>query len=531
MPGVTPLFDDPSASIKVRPRRVVKDWARRAPYAFVVLLLAVLTLVLWNVGWSFDRVNMAMLYLLPVLYSAVQFGRGPAYLAAGLGVLLFDFFFVPPLLSFSVSDFRYLISFAVFLLVAGLTATQASRLRQQLRQAEEREARTASLYAISQHMVAERDVQRIGKVSVDQLAATLKTSAALFLPDAAGQLQVAEQTPERWIADRDVTLAQMVYKGDKIAGKGTDAFAQTDNVYLPLLTKTFTHGVLCVKMEETAGHLRTDQLEFLKAVAGLTAVSITRAKLEEEAKVAQLSAESERLRTALLDSLSHELRTPLASITGSVTGLLEHMELLDVADRTDLLQTIRDGARRMDRLIANLLGMVRLESGMIQLRRRLCDLSDIIGVCVRPFVETQSTHALVVHVPDDLPPIEVDDVLIEQVLVNVISNAFKYAEKGTDIVIEARLREASVEVAVMNQGIGVTEEERTRVFDKFYRSPRVAHIPGTGLGLAICRGIARAHGGDVEAVPTQPPYTEFVLRLPRNWGAAAACETGELDHV
>jgi len=202
------------------------------------------------------------------------------------------------------------------------------------------------------------------------------------------------------------------------------------------------------------------------------------------------------------------------------------MELLDVADRTDLLQTIRDGARRMDRLIANLLGMVRLESGMIQLRRRLCDLSDIIGVCVRPFVEAQSTHALVVHVPDDLPPIEVDDVLIEQVLVNVISNAFKYAEKSTDIVIEARLREASVEVAVMNQGIGCHGGGAHARFDKFYRSPRVAHIPGTGLGLAICRGIARAHGGDVEAVPTQPPYTEFVLRLPRNWGLRPLVKRG-----
>lgn len=500
-------------------RRVRRHFTERltsAPYALVVLMLALLTLILWNVGWSFDRVNMAMLYLLPVLFSAVRFGRGPAYLAAGLGVLLFDFFFVPPLLSFSVSDFRYLISFAVFLVVAGLTATQASRLRQQLQKAQEREVRTASLYAISQQMVAVRDLDRVMEVIVEQLSATMQMAAAVMMPDSEGRLQSLHQAGGRFHPDMNETLADIVLRDGQVAGRGTERFGDSDILYLPVKMEVQPLGVLCVRIGQVDDGHMAEHMAFLEAVTGLAAVSITRFRLEEEAKIAQLSAESERLRTALLDSISHELRTPLATIIGSVTGLMENQEVLVSKDRAELLANIRDGALRMDRLIANLLGMVRIESGMLQLKRRWCDLSDMIGVSLRPFTDALRDRRLDVQLPEDLPPVYVDDILIDQLLTNVISNALKYSPANTDIMITVQALAEVTTLIVKDQGPGVAPEERERVFDKFYRSERFRHIPGTGLGLAICKNIALAHGGDIEVRTSQLGGAEVVLTLPRS---------------
>lgn len=515
-PSVSSLSEEPA---RKRSRRITRQSSigvlSRTPYTLVILMLAILTAVLWNVGWSFDRVNMAMLYLLPVLFSAVRFGRGPAYLAAGLGVLLFDFFFVPPLLSFTVSDFRYLISFAVFLLVAGLTATQASRLRQQLREAKEREAKTASLYAISQQIVAVPDLDAMLQVIVQHLTEALHVPAATLLPDSAGLLQLAQKTEGNWVPELDSSLSDLVLKNGQMAGQGTRTFGETGSLYLPLKTDSRIYGVLCVRVGD-ASIVAPEQLAFIEAVADLASVSIARVKLEEEAKMAQLSAESERLRTALLNSISHELRTPLASIIGSATGILEGMDLLSQDDQKDLLSTIRDGALRMNRLVSNLLGMVRIESGMLQLKRQWCDMADILGVCLRQFADPLRQRQLRVSIPDDIPAVYVDDILIEQVLSNVISNALKYSEEQSEIFISVRDGDRFVEIAVCDHGIGINAEDRPRIFEKFYRSERTSHIPGTGLGLAICKSIALAHGGDIRAQVSESGGTEIILTLTKD---------------
>lgn len=495
-------------------KMAVADLGVHAPYAFVVLMLALLTLVLWTIGGSFDRVNVAMLYLLPVLFSAVRFGRGPAFLAAGLGVLLFDFFFVPPFLSLTVSDFRYLISFMVFLVVAGLTATQASRLRRQLQEAEEREAKTASLYAISRQIVAVSNLDAILQVIVQHLSSTLHAPAATLFPDQQGRLKIAHKSDSGWVPGLDASLSEMVLKNGKIAGRGTETFGESDSLYLPLKTDSMVYGVLCVRVGHEADAVVPDRLAFIEAVTGLAAVSIARMKLEEEAKLAQLSADSERLRTAILDSISHELRTPLAAIIGSATGILEGMDILTADDQLELLSTIRDGALRMNRLVTNLLGMVRLESGMLQLKRQWCDMSDILGVTIGQLAEPLRLRKLNVNLPDDVPILWVDEVLIEQVLVNVLSNAIKYSEKNSEISLDIQVRNRNVEVIVQDHGMGITEEEALKIFEKFYRSERTSHIPGTGLGLAICKGIAIAHGGDIQAKVSEAGGAKIVLSLP-----------------
>ncbi|MCY0870321.1 MAG: ATP-binding protein, partial [Firmicutes bacterium] len=252
----------------------------------------------------------------------------------------------------------------------------------------------------------------------------------------------------------------------------------------------------------------------LEGLVELARASIAHKQLEDAALKSELATESERLRTVLLNSISHELRTPLAAIIGSATSLIDGAELLSTVDRQDLLLTIREGARRMNRLVTNLLSMVRLESGMMTLRRRWCDVSDIIGVALAQVSETFGHRDVQIDLPSELPTIAVDDILIEQALVNVLSNAAKYSPAGSTVRIRVAADDEFVTVRVDDEGIGIRPDEAQRIFDKFYRSPAVAHIPGTGLGLAISRGVMDAHGGRICSEQRQGGGTSIVLTIP-----------------
>jgi two-component system sensor histidine kinase KdpD len=259
-----------------------------------------------------------------------------------------------------------------------------------------------------------------------------------------------------------------------------------------------------------------DTQRFLEALVGLAASAVSRVKLSEAARLAQLTAESERLRSAILDSVSHELRTPIATITGSVSALIEGDILFSPEDRMELLSTIQDGALRMNRLVSNLLGMVQLESGMLRLRKKWCDIEDIIGVVLKQVKEFQQHRNLRVRLPNHIPLILGDEVLLEQVLVNVVSNSIKYSPDNSDVSIEVRVYEDSLLVSVADEGIGVESSDRERIFDKFYRADKTKHVPGTGLGLAICKGIVELHGGTISAEPNRDKGMVIIITIPLN---------------
>ena len=204
----------------------------------------------------------------------------------------------------------------------------------------------------------------------------------------------------------------------------------------------------------------------------------------------------------------------MATIIGSVTGLLDGMEVLTARDQRELLATIREGSMRMNRLVSNLLGMVRLESGMLRLNRQSNDMADMIGVALRQVQDALSDRRVTVHIPDDLPPVEVDDVLIDQVLTNLLSNAIKYSPDASEIRIDVEYTEDTMTLSIQDAGIGIQPLEADKLFDKFYRSPSAQHIPGTGLGLAICKGIILAHGGSIKARRASPRGTVMTIELP-----------------
>ncbi|MFD0697587.1 ATP-binding protein [Paenibacillus sp. GCM10027628] len=506
---------------KVALEREVSTYSTRnfswKPYLGVTLFIVMLTLILHTFGLGLGTVNIALIYLFPVLFSAVYWGLGPSFYAASASVLAFDFFFVPPFLSFTVADLRYTFSFVVYLAVAALTASLAARLRQQLNFAKQREATTSSLYALSRQMTAITDLNTLLENVLRQVSVTINTQVAIYLPEHHDELKAVTYSSSHssWgKGESEMAIAKWVYEHGELAGKGSNTLRESSGLYVPLRTEERVYGVLAVNLDHRDQGATPENLRLLEAIGGLAASAIARVKLGEEAKLAHLTAESEKIRTALLDSVSHELRTPLATIIGSATGLIEGDRIFSSEDRLDLLSTIRDGALRMNRLVTNLLGMVKLESGMLRLRKEWCDVEDIIGVVLSQMKDFQQHREIRVLLPNPTPFLLGDEVLLEQVLVNVVSNAIKYSPDRSQIVISVKQDGDHVIMTVADSGIGIQPADHERIFDKFYRSVATSHVPGTGLGLAICKGIIEAHGGTITAAPNQVKGTIITITLP-----------------
>lgn len=490
--------DYPEKHVSLKRRKAVL----LAPYVWSLIMMAVLTVIISPLTNVLGLVNVSMIYLLPVLLCAAKWGTGPAMVAAAMGVITFDLFFVPPRLSFTVSDLRYLISFVIFLMVGLITGTLSTRLQKQVRLSRQREARTTALYTLSRGIAAAPNLDAVLDIVVRKIAETIEGQVELLLPDTGGNLEArACSNPGQpsFVDDRERAVAVWVFERGQKAGKGTETLGLSAGLYLPLKTGSEVQGVLALRLSDPEGNFQPEQLRMLEAFAGLTAMAINRVKLEEKAREAQTLVASEKLRTALFNSLSHDLRTPLASIMGAVTGLLEGESVYTASARRDLLQTIQQGAARMNRFINNLLDMAKLESGMLKLNKEWCDVQDIVGVALSRLGEMIGSRPVTTDIRDDLPLFMADCVLIEQVLVNLLDNSLKYSEAGSEIHISAKRLGRQIEISVADRGIAIPEEDLGRIFDKFYRLKSPLQVSGTGLGLSICKGIIEAHGGNIHA--------------------------------
>jgi two-component system sensor histidine kinase KdpD len=491
--------------------------ARWIPYVGTTLLIAAMTVVMSAIGLALDLVNIALLFLLPVLLSAVLWNMRSAIYAAILGALSFDFFFVSPVLSFIVAELRYLISFGVYLAVAILTASLAARLKRQLLYSNQREAHTAALYELSKQLGDMADIHSLLENVLYQVSKIIGTEIAIYLPDSKNKLVLSHYSAihNEWgQGEAEKAMAKLAFDYGEVIGNGSGTLRDAPGCYFPLRTESHVRGVLAIHSERLESGVTDEQYRMLEAICGLAASAIDRFKLADEARAAQLMIESERLRAAILDSVSHELRTPLAAIIGSATGLIEADHLFTPEDRKELLITVRDSALRMNRLVVNLLSMVRLESGMPRLQQNWCDAVDLIGVALAQVKDFQQHRRIQVKLPDEVPMLLGDEILLEQVLVNVISNSIKYSPDYSEININVSVEGNSLIIAIADQGIGLDDDEYERIFDKFYRAPATKHVTGTGLGLAICKGIMELHSGTITGHRCEPHGTVMTIKLP-----------------
>ncbi|MDP9729406.1 ATP-binding protein [Alicyclobacillus tolerans] len=497
-------------------RYLISNKNRLTAYTVTIGMNGVLTLLLFIIGFTYDRVNIAMLYLLPVLIASVTYGLGPGILSACLGLLLFDFFFIPPIFSYSVSDLRFLVSFAVFLTVAILTASLASQMRRRAEEAKRREAIANTLYSLSRQLAANSQIEAIINLILQFVENAFDTQAMIALSQEKEFKYYFSTTHDQQVmAKTDQYILKWVFRHGQTAGLGSKTYQSAALLYIPLKADENNYGVLCIgEPGNYTISTHRDHIEILHAIAGLAAISLARIHYEEQAQLAHLAAESERLRTALINSISHELKTPLTTIIGASGGLIDSFDKLSIEDSLELISTIREGAMRMNRLVSNLIGMMRIESGMMQLKRRETDILDILGVALADLKEILQTHPVHISTVGDIPEMYLDELLLEQVLVNIISNAAKYSEQDSPIDISIQKDVQHLHIEVRDYGIGIPDDEKHLIFNKFYRASNTTHISGTGLGLAICHSVIEAHGGKIRAENAFPRGTRIIVQLP-----------------
>lgn len=479
-------------------------------YLGTIILVIFITIINIFLQPFFGLTNIALLYLLPVLFSATYWGQGPSIFASLIGVLAFDVFFVPPVLSITVEDLGYLISFCIFLLVALITSTTTNRLHNQVEIANQRETRTATLYALSKKIVAEETLEKILDTVCKVLANTFDGEIFILIPNLNGELIIKGSTKsDIYLGEIELTTAKWVFTHGPIAEN-----TKTNFLFLPLKIEEDTVGILGIQSHNPEQKMSFEQRELLKASTNLIALAIVRMKLANEAEQARYLAQSEKLRTALFNSISHELRTPLASIIGAVTSLLDEGDLFSKKDKDSLLSTINESAQRMNRLVGNLLDMARLESGIMRLKWEWCDLQEIIGVAIRHLQDFSNKRPLIINLPDDLPLVKADFTLLEQVLVNLLDNAIKYSPANSEIRLIVSVETSNIKVSVLDEGPGILDADRERIFNKFYRLYSPQHVTGTGLGLSICKGIIEAHGGKIWVESLDGNGSQFIFTLP-----------------
>jgi len=480
-------------------RRSLRRTSEVSAYAYASFGVLIATAIAWLMFPHFTAANLIMMYLIAVIVIAIRWGRGPSVLASILSVASFDFFFVPPYFTFAVSDAQYLLTFGVMLVVALVISNLAVRIRQQAELARAREKRTGVLYAMSRDLATHRGTSMLAQLAAKHLRDVFDAQVAIFLADADKRVQLQRGELLFFELDpKESGVAQWVFDHSERAGLGTDTLPGASALYLPLVGSAGAIGVVAVRPTESSRLLDPDQLHLLESLVNQIALAIERTRLSEETQKAHVRVETERMRNAILSSVSHDLRTPLATITGAASSLVGEQGELDPAGRRELSRSIYREADRLDRLLKNLLDMMRIEAGAVQLSKDWHPMDEVVGAALARLEGRLREHTVNAAFPADLPLVFVDGVLLEQVVINLVENAMKYAPSGSAIDLSASVSDRDMIVEVADRGPGIPFGEEARIFDKFYRA-KPAREGGTGLGLTICRGVVEAHGGRIWA--------------------------------
>jgi len=522
-----PIFEDiarQSGDIEVQviggdaepaaPPSLDQDWIsiRWRDYGAAALAVAVAT-GFSELGFGlFGQPDVVMLYLLAIMIVGIRFGRGPSLFAAALSVASFDFFFVPPHYTFSISDVQYALTFLMMFAVGFVISTLTSRLRFQEAATRLREERTAALLALSREVGAAVGERHVAEAICRQATEVFGWPATILLPNELGALvPFAEAGPVSY-GPQESAVAHWAFELGKNAGWGTDTLPGSRIACFPLRAGETTFGVLALWPQEGVKALDRAHADLLEAFLRQSALAIEKARYAEEARTAALRAQNESLRNSLLSAVSHDLRTPIAAIVGSAGTLRDSARQLSEAQARDLLDTISEEGERLERLVSNLLQMMRLESGAVDLHREWMPLEEIVGSSLARIEKRSKERPIHIDLAKDLPPLFVDPILFEQLLINLLENALKHTPEGTPIDITAQARLDHVHIEIADRGPGIAEESRAKIFEKFMRGD--SNVPGTGLGLAICAGIVTAHGGSISAQGRDGGGAVFQIDLP-----------------
>lgn len=488
-------------------------WARTSPslrdkpWAFVAASagFGLLTLLALLFDDYVTLTDLAMLYLVAIMLAALV-GRRFALIAVPLAAVTLNFVFMPPRFALGITDAHTLATISIMLGAGMAISALTLTMRRSERDARDRERRTAAMLAFTRDIAAAADVAEIAGVTVHHVEDILGVGAVVLvhaedhLIPAAGSLTLAH---------KELVMAQWSLEHGLPAGRGTTTLAEIEATALPLRTADEIHGVLVVGRARGIVGLDVEQRHLIDALARQAGFAMRQARLAAEAREATLRARTEELRSSLLSAVSHDLRTPLAVITGAATSLRDDASRFAPATRAELLDTIVHEAARLERVLQNLLGITRVETGL-QPTREWVPVEELVGPALDRVAPLLGARAVEIDVPGDLL-VPVDPVLFEHVLINLVENSVKYG--APPITITARGVDDKVELVVRDRGAGLPAGSEIRIFEKFFRAPGT-RVPGVGLGLAVCRGIVEAHGGTITADTAPGGGARFRVLLP-----------------
>ncbi|QEL25252.1 sensor histidine kinase KdpD [Bosea sp. F3-2] len=463
-----------------------------------------------------DVRNIALVFLMAVLASAVTAGLWPALFTSVIGALAFNFFFLPPLYTLVIGDPESVLAFFFFLLVALIASNLTARVQRQAAAARQRARTTEDLYLFSRKLAGTGTLDDVLWASAYQIAAMLRVRVVILLPEEGSIAVRAGYPPDDTLDDADIAAAHWAWEHDRPAGRGADTLPGAKRLYLPLRTGRGAIGVIGLDSDRPGALLTPEQQRLFDALADQAAIAIERVQLAADVDKAKLAAEADRLRSALLTSISHDLKTPLAGIMGAAGTLRDYGKAIPEADRSELLGTVVEESERLNRFIANLLDMTRIEAGAMEPNYALLDVGDVVGAALRRAQGITRGHMIDLSLAPNLPMLRLDPVLFDQVLFNLVDNAAKYAPAGTTIGVHARAVGDAVVLDILDEGPGLPPADLERIFDSFYRVGKGDQIrAGTGLGLAICRGFVEAMGGTITAANRSDRQgAMFTIRMP-----------------
>lgn len=494
-----------------RKRLRLKYYVRSTMFMSIAVAVGVL------LDQALDVRNLALVFLMGVMASAVRGGFGPGLYASIFGAITFNFFFLEPRYTLTVRDPESVIALLFFLGTA-LVASNLTAAVQRQAEAARRRARTAEdLYLFSKKLAGAGTLDDVLWATAYQIAAMLKLRVVILLPEEGTIAVKAGYPPDDTLADADIAAAKWAWEHNRPAGRAADTLPGAKRLYLPLRTGRSAIGVIGLDNDKQGPLLTPDQQRLFDALADQAALAIERVKLVADVDSAKLAAETDRLRTALLTSISHDLKTPLAAILGSAGTLKDFGKKLTEDAREDLVSTVIEEAERLNRFISNLLDMTRIGAGAMEPNFALHYLGDIVGSALARVAKITRHHRVQTTIPQDLPMVRVDPVLLEQVIFNLVDNAAKYAPTNSMIGITAWADGESIYLRVLDEGPGIPPGDTERIFDSFYRVRKVDYVKaGTGLGLSICRGFIEAMGGRIIAENRRDASgASFTISLPQ----------------
>ncbi|WP_234053437.1 MULTISPECIES: sensor histidine kinase KdpD [unclassified Xanthobacter] len=473
-----------------------------------------------------DVRNLALVFLMGVLGSAVTAGLWPALYACLVSALAFNYFFLEPRYTLTVQDPESVLALVFFLVVAVTASNLMGRVQRQAETARQRARATEDLYLFSKKLAGAGTLDDVLWATAHQIALMLKVRVVILLPEESGVAVRAGYPPDDTLVEADLAAARWAFEHDRPAGRGADTLPGAKRLYMPLKSSRTILGVIGLDNDRQGPLLTPEQQRLFDALADQAALAIERIQLVADIDHAKRVAETDRLRSALLTSISHDLKTPLSAILGAAGALRDYSGSMSEPDRSDLLATVIDEAERLNRFIANLLDMTRLETGAMQPNASFYFAGDIVGAALRRASKILARHRVEVDISSDLPMLKTDAVLFEQVLFNLLDNAAKYAPAGSLVLIGGRQEGRDLVFRVMDEGPGIPAEDLERVFDSFYRVRKTDHVrAGTGLGLSICRGFIEAMGGTISVTNRMDRSGAiFTIRMP------VSADTPNLDN-